>query len=130
MAVAVSQWCIHRRSSLRLAPAEQLGDLLLQHILQPALNPAASKFLQGSPLGASLALSLTDGVLLGLCSAWAVSSFLPVSRRGLINLEGYIAFSLFPLLSPIPPSLSGGHLNEVSRRASSFPRQHQLDQTA
>jgi len=45
---------------------------------------------------------LTDGVLLGLCSAWAVSSFLPVSRLGLINLEGYIAFSLFPLLSAIP----------------------------
>jgi len=31
-----------------------------------------------------------------------VSSFLPVSRLGLINLEGYIAFSLFPLLSAIP----------------------------
>jgi hypothetical protein len=32
-----------------------------------------------------------------------VFSFLPVLRRGLINLEGYIAFSLFPHLSAIPP---------------------------
>jgi len=31
-----------------------------------------------------------------------VFSFLPVLRRGLINLEGYIAFSLFPHLSAIP----------------------------
>jgi hypothetical protein len=43
----------------------------------------------------SLTLFLTDGVLLG-CSASAVSSFLPVPRLGLINLEGYIAFSLYP----------------------------------
>jgi hypothetical protein len=49
---------------------------------------------------------LTDGVLLGLCSASAVFSFLPVLRRGLINLEGYIAFSLFPHLSAIPQWLS------------------------
>jgi hypothetical protein len=53
-------------------------------------------------VGDSLALFLTDGVLLGLCSASAVSSFLPVPRLGLINLEGYIAFSLFPHLSDIP----------------------------
>jgi fido (protein-threonine AMPylation protein) len=33
-----------------------------------------------------------------------VFSFLPVLRRGLINLEGYIAFSLFPHLSAIPQS--------------------------
>jgi hypothetical protein len=45
---------------------------------------------------------LTDGVLLGLCSASAVFSFLPALRLGLINLEGYIAFSLFPHLSAIP----------------------------
>jgi hypothetical protein len=32
-----------------------------------------------------------------------VFSFLPVLRRGLINLEGYTAFSLFPHLSAIPP---------------------------
>jgi len=38
---------------------------------------------------------LTDGLLLGLCCTSAVSSFLPVFRLGLINLEGYIAFSLF-----------------------------------
>jgi hypothetical protein len=53
-------------------------------------------------VGASLSLFLTDGVLLGLCSASAVFSFLPVLRRGLINLEGYTAFSLFPHLSAIP----------------------------
>jgi hypothetical protein len=53
-------------------------------------------------VGDSLTLFLTDGVLLGLCSASAVSSFLPVPRRGLINLEGYIAFSLIPHLSAIP----------------------------
>jgi hypothetical protein len=41
-------------------------------------------------------------MLLGLCSASAVFSFLPVLRRGLINLEGYTAFSLFPHLSAIP----------------------------
>jgi hypothetical protein len=41
-------------------------------------------------------------VLLGLCSASAVFSFLPVLRLGLINLEGYTAFSLFPHLSAIP----------------------------
>jgi hypothetical protein len=41
-------------------------------------------------------------VLLGLCSASAVFSFLPALRRGLINLEGYTAFSLFPHLSAIP----------------------------
>jgi hypothetical protein len=45
-------------------------------------------------------------VLLGLCSASAVFSFLPVLRRGLINLEGYIAFSLFPHLSAIPQSVA------------------------
>jgi hypothetical protein len=33
----------------------------------------------------------------------AVSSFLPVPRLGLANPEGYIAFSLFPHLSAIPP---------------------------
>jgi hypothetical protein len=33
----------------------------------------------------------------------AVSSFLPVPRLGLVNPEGYIAFSLFPHLSAIPP---------------------------
>src|SRR5713226_6949305 len=32
----------------------------------------------------------------------AVSSFLPVPRLGLVNPEGYIAFSLFPHLSAIP----------------------------
>jgi len=32
-----------------------------------------------------------------------VSSFLPVLRLGLVNPEGYIAFSLFPHLSAIPP---------------------------
>jgi len=48
---------------------------------------------------------LTDGVLLGLCSASAVFSFLPVLRRGLINLEGYTAFSLFPHPSAIPPEV-------------------------
>jgi hypothetical protein len=53
-------------------------------------------------VGASLTLFLTDGALLGLCSAWAVSSFLPVPRLGLVNPEGYIAFSLFPHLSAIP----------------------------
>jgi hypothetical protein len=58
-------------------------------------------------VGASLSLFLTDGVLLGLCSASAVFSFLPVLRRGLINLEGYIAFSLFPHLSAIPPLTRG-----------------------
>jgi len=31
-----------------------------------------------------------------------VSSFLPVLRLGLVNPEGYIAFSLFPHLSAIP----------------------------
>jgi hypothetical protein len=31
-----------------------------------------------------------------------VSSFLPVPRLGLVNPEGYIAFSLFPHLSAIP----------------------------
>ncbi len=36
-------------------------------------------------VGASLTLFLTDGALLGLCSAWAVSSFLPVPRLGLVN---------------------------------------------
>jgi 4-amino-4-deoxy-L-arabinose transferase-like glycosyltransferase len=41
-------------------------------------------------------------VLLGLCSASAVSSFLPVPRLGLVNPEGYIALSLFPHLSAIP----------------------------
>ena len=55
-------------------------------------------------MGASLTLFLTDGALLGLCSAWAVSSFLPVPRLGLVNPEGYIAFSLFPHLSAIPPN--------------------------
>jgi hypothetical protein len=49
---------------------------------------------------------LTDGVLLGLCSASAVSSFLPVPRLGLVNPEGYIALSLFPHLSAIPPVMS------------------------
>jgi integrase len=34
-----------------------------------------------------------------------VFSFLPVLRRGLINLEGYTAFSLFPHLSAIPQGL-------------------------
>ena len=53
-------------------------------------------------MGASLTLFLTDGALLGLCSAWAVSSFLPVPRLGLVNPQGYIAFSLFPHLSVIP----------------------------
>jgi hypothetical protein len=43
---------VHHRAPLRLAPAEQLGDLFLQHILKPALNPASSKFLQGCPLWA------------------------------------------------------------------------------
>ena len=57
-------------------------------------------------MGASLTPFLTDGALLGLCSASAVFSFLPVSRLGLINLEGYIAFSLFPHLSAIPPRQS------------------------
>ena len=37
----------------------------------------------------------------------AVFSFLPALRLGLINLEGYIAFSLFPHLSAIPPQLDG-----------------------
>ena len=31
-----------------------------------------------------------------------MSSFLPVPRLGLVNPEGYIAFSLFPHLSAIP----------------------------
>ena len=53
-------------------------------------------------MGASLTLFLTDGVLLGLCSASAVSSFLPVPRLGLVNPEGYIALSLFPHLSVVP----------------------------
>jgi hypothetical protein len=53
-------------------------------------------------VGASLTLFLTDGALLGLCSASAVSSFLPVPRLGLVNPEGYIDFSLFPHLSAIP----------------------------
>ncbi len=53
-------------------------------------------------MGASLTLFLPDGALLGLCSAWAVSSFLPVLRLGLVNPEGYIAFPLFPHLSDIP----------------------------
>ena len=57
-------------------------------------------------MGASLTLFLTDGALLGSCSAWAVSSFLPVPRLGLVNPEGYIAFSLFPHLSAIPLAVS------------------------
>jgi hypothetical protein len=48
-------------------------------------------------------------VLLGLCSASAVFSFLPALRRGLINLEGYTAFSLFPHLSAIPLRRSGSN---------------------
>jgi hypothetical protein len=50
---------------------------------------------------------LTDGALLGLCSASAVSSFLPLLRLGLVNPEGYIAFSPFPHLS-VSNSNSGG----------------------
>jgi hypothetical protein len=63
-------------------------------------------------------------VLLGLCSASAVFSFLPVLRRGLINLEGYTAFSLFPHLSTIPPegkkkaqrNISNDHPARMKRR--------------
>jgi hypothetical protein len=42
-----------------------------------------------------------------------VFSFLPVLRRGLINLEGYTAFSLFPHLSAIP------HLTQSKGQRSS-----------
>jgi hypothetical protein len=57
-------------------------------------------------------------VLLGLCSASAVFSFLPVLRRGLINLEGYIAFSLFPHLSAIPHLDVGKAQLDTPSRAS------------
>jgi len=56
---------------------------------------------------------LTDGALLGLCSASAVSSFLPVLRLGLVNPEGYIAFPLFPHLSDIPQLFSRNGLFSV-----------------
>src|SRR5690242_5682229 len=75
----------------------------------PPADPGASsescleRIPPGFPtVGASLTLFLTDGRLLGLCSASAVSSFLLVLRLGFVNLEGYIAFSLFPHLSAIP----------------------------
>ena len=56
-------------------------------------------------MGDSLTLFLTDGVLLGLCFASAVSSFLAAPRLGLVNPEGYIALSPFPNLSDVPPFL-------------------------
>ena len=58
-------------------------------------------------VGASLTLCLTEGALLGLRSASVVSSFLPVLRLGLVNPEGYIAFSLFPHLSAIAHLVMG-----------------------
>ena len=70
--------------------------------LSSAVESGFEQIPPGFPtVGASLTLFLTDGALLGLCSAWAVSSFLPVPRLGLVNPEGYIAFSLFPHLSAI-----------------------------
>src|SRR5712692_2645987 len=72
-------------------------------------------------VGASLTLFLTDGALLGLCSAWAVSSFLPVPRLGLVNPEGYIAFSLFPHLSDIPPVVCGKPQGRPRRPAGVLP---------
>jgi hypothetical protein len=75
-------------------------------------------------VGASLTLFLTDGVLLGLCSASAVSSFLPVLRLGLVNLEGYIAFPLFPHLSAISLSLEFVPQKARHSRITSFDVVH------
>src|SRR6266851_4039266 len=64
-------------------------------------------------VGTPLTPFLTDGALLGLCSASAVSSFLPVLRLGLVNPEGYIAFPLFPHLSDIPPACGWRRANDT-----------------
>jgi hypothetical protein len=52
----------------------------------------------------------------------AVSSFLPVPRLGLVNPEGYIAFSLFPHLSAIPQTL------QVSKPIPSIVRLIRLEE--
>jgi hypothetical protein len=48
--IAVPLRHIRCRSPFRPAAAEQLGNLLLQQILNPVLNPTPGKFLQRAPL--------------------------------------------------------------------------------